>query len=178
MTQSVDIPTPVDADAEALRRLLRHQASTVTVVTAPGNPAVGFTATSFTSVSLEPPIVLFCLNLQSSSWPTVSRSRYVGVHLLGRHQQDLARTFATSGIDRFAPPTRWRVGPEGVPLLEDTLAWLLCCVIDRVIVGDHAIVLAEPELLRQPVVGSPLLYHRGRYAGLAEHVEPPARRAA
>ena len=84
MTQSVDIPTPVDADAEALRRLLRHQASTVTVVTAPGNPAVGFTATSFTSVSLEPPIVLFCLNLQSSSWPTVSRSRYVGVHQIGR----------------------------------------------------------------------------------------------
>ncbi|MFC4144761.1 flavin reductase family protein [Micromonospora mangrovi] len=176
MTQPADSSSPADADA--LRTLLRHQASTVTVVTAPGAPAVGFTATSFTSVSLEPPIVSFCLNLGSSSWPTVSRSRYVGVHLLARQQQELARTFATSGIDRFAAPTRWRTGPEQVPLLEDTLAFLLCRVVDRVTVGDHAIVLAEPELLRHADVGSPLLYHRGRYAGLAEHVEPPARRAA
>jgi flavin reductase (DIM6/NTAB) family NADH-FMN oxidoreductase RutF len=178
MTEHAHSPSPVDADADALRALLRHQASTVTVVTAPGAPAVGFTATSFTSVSLEPPVVSFCLNLASSSWPTVAESRYVGVHLLARHQQELARTFATSGIDRFAAPTRWRVGPEGVPLIEDTLAWLLCRIIDRVTVGDHAIVLAEPELLRHAGVGSPLLYHRGRYAGLAEHVESPARRAA
>ncbi|GAB3864638.1 flavin reductase family protein [Micromonospora andamanensis] len=177
MNQPADSPEPVDADVAALRTLLRHQASTVTVVTAPGAPAVGFTATSFTSVSLEPPIVSFCLNLRSSSWPTVSRSRYVGVHLLGRHQQEVARTFATSGVDRFAAPTRWRVGPEGVPLIEGTLAWLLCRVVDRVAVGDHAIVLAEPELLRHGA-GSPLLYHRGRYAGLAEHVEPPTCRAA
>ncbi|MFY1701761.1 flavin reductase family protein [Micromonospora sp. WMMA1923] len=178
MPQSADSPTLVDADAQALRGLLRHQASTVTVVTASGDPAVGFTATSFTSVSLDPPVVSFCLDLRSSSWPTVSRSRHVGVHLLGHHQQDLARTFATSGVDRFAAPTRWRVGPEGVPLIEDTLAWLLCRVVERVTVGDHAIVLAEPELLQQAVVGSPLLYHRGRYAGLAEYLEPPARRAA
>ncbi|MFC4147243.1 flavin reductase family protein [Micromonospora mangrovi] len=178
MTQPADSASPVDADADALRKLLRHQASTVTVVTAPGSPAVGFTATSFTPVSLEPPVVSFCLSLTSSSWPAVSRSRYLGVHLLGRQQQDVARTFATSGIDRFAAPTRWRLGPEGVPLIEDTLAWLLCRAIDRVTVGDHAIVLAEPELLRHTDVGSPLLYHRGGYAGLAEHVEPPTRRAA
>ncbi|MFC4148092.1 flavin reductase family protein [Micromonospora mangrovi] len=176
MTEHAHNPSPVDADA--LRALLRHQASTVTVVTAPGAPAIGFTATSFTSVCLEPPIVSFCLNIASSSWSTVSESRYVGVHLLAHHQQDLARTFATSGIDRFAAPTRWRVGPEGVPLIEDTLAWLLCRVIDRISAGDHAIVLAEPELLRHTDVGSPLLYHRGRYATLAEHVESPTRRAA
>ncbi|WP_089156316.1 flavin reductase family protein [Micromonospora sp. NBS 11-29] len=171
-------PVDADADADALRTLLRHQASTVVVVTAPGTPAVGFTATSFTSVSLAPPIISFCLNLGSSSWPAVSRSRYVGVHLLSRQQQELARTFATSGIDRFAAPTRWRLGPEGVPMLEDTLAWLLCRVIDRVTVGDHAIVLAEPEQLWHADVGSPLLYHRGRYANLADHVEPTARRVA
>ncbi|MFI7214304.1 flavin reductase family protein [Micromonospora maritima] len=170
--------TPTDADPETLRTLLRHQASTVTVVTAPGAPAVGFTATSFTSVSLRPPIVSFCLDLGSSSWPTVSRARHVGVHLLGHGQQEVARTFATSGIDRFAGPTRWRPGPEGVPILEDTLAWLLCRVVERVTVGDHAIVLAEPELLRHADVGSPLLYHRGRYAGLADAAEHAGRRAA
>ncbi|MFC5924137.1 flavin reductase family protein [Micromonospora vulcania] len=169
---------PIDADADELRTLLRNQASTVTVITAPGRPAVGFTATSFTSVSLAPPIVSFCLDLGSSSWPTVAQARHVAVHLLAHHQQELARTFATSGIDRFAAPTRWRTGPEGVPILDDTLALLLCRVVDRVTVGDHVVVLAEPELLRHADVGSPLLYHRGRYAGLAGGPDGTARRPA
>ncbi|MFG1653041.1 flavin reductase family protein [Micromonospora sp. NPDC049275] len=176
MTSSTDDPT--DADADALRTLLRHQASTVTVVTAPGAPPVGFTATSFTSVSLTPPIVSFCLNLGSSSWPTLARARHVAVHLLSHDQPELARTFATSGIDRFAAPTRWRPGPQGVPILDGTLAWLLCRVVDRVPVGDHVVVLAEPELLRHADVGSPLLYHRGRYAGLAGAPDPTGRRVA
>ncbi|MGC4808247.1 flavin reductase family protein [Micromonospora sp. DT233] len=163
---------PVEVDSDALRSILRHQASTVTVVTAPGASPAGFTATSFTSVSLAPPVVSFCLNLVSSSWPTVARARHVAVHLLARDQQELARTFATSGVDRFAAPTRWRPGPEGVPILDGTLAWLLCRVVDRVVVGDHAIVLAEPELLRHARAGSPLLYHRGGYAALRAEAEP------
>ncbi|WP_341720584.1 flavin reductase family protein [Micromonospora sp. FIMYZ51] len=167
MTETDDIQQPADADR--LRALLRHQASTVTVVTAPGPPLVGFTATSFTSVSLRPLIVSFCQNLASSSWPVVARARHVGVHLLRPGQQELARTFATSGIDRFAAPTRWRTGPKGVPILDGTLAWLLCRVVDRLAVGDHAIVLAEPELLWHADAGTPLLYHQGRYAHLAEH---------
>ncbi|WP_341720983.1 flavin reductase family protein [Micromonospora sp. FIMYZ51] len=177
MTLSTDDASPVDADAEEIRKLLRHQASTVTVVTAPGAPAVGFTATSFTSVSLSPPVVSFCLNTGSSSWPTVADTRHVGVHLLAHHQTELARTFATSGIDRFAAPTSWRVGPQGVPILDGTLAWLLCRVIDRVTVGSHAIVLAEPELIRRAEIGSPLLYHRGRYTGLAPGTESWVSRA-
>lgn len=65
-----------------------------------------------------------------------------------------------------------------MPILDDTLAWLLCRVIDRVVAGDHAVVLAEPELLRHSEVDSPLLYHRGRYADLAKRPEPVAGRAA
>ncbi|TCC00482.1 flavin reductase [Micromonospora zingiberis] len=170
---STDDLAPVDADVTELRRLLSHQASTVAVVTAPGPPLTGFTATSFTTVSLRPPVVSFCLDTAASSWPAVAVARHVGVHLLAHHQQDLARTFATSGIDRFAAPTRWRPGPEEVPVLADTLAWMLCRVIDRVTVGSHAIVLAEPELLHRADAGSPLLYHRGGYTGL-----PVAREAA
>ena len=153
---------------DLLRMLLRHQASTVTVVTAPGTPPAGFTATSFTSVSLVPPLVSFCLDRASSSWPAVARAEHVAVHLLSNRQQDLARTFATSGIDRFAAPTAWRTGPYGVPVLDGTLAWLVCRVADRVVAGDHAVVLAEP-LLAQPGEGdAPLLYHQGRYASLAD----------
>jgi len=161
--QTID-PSPVDSGL--FRALLRHQASTVTVVTAPGTPPAGFTATSFTSVSLTPPLVSFCLNRASSSWPTVSGTEHVAVHLLSRRQQALARTFATSGVDRFADPTTWRPGPYDVPILHGTLAWLVCRVVDRVIAGDHAVVLAEPLLGQHHRIGSPLLYHDGRYAGL------------
>ena len=154
-------------DPQLLRTLLRHQASTVTVVTAPGTPPVGFTATSFTSVSLDPPLVSFCLNRSSSSWPTVAGTGHVGVHLLSHRQQDLARTFATSGIDRFAPPTVWRAGPYGVPILDGGLAWLVCRVVDRLVAGDHTVVLAEPLLVQSGSQDSPLLYHQGRYACLA-----------
>ena len=154
-------------DAEVFRGLLRHQASTVTVVTAPGTPPVGFTATSFTSVSLVPPLVSFCLARTSSSWPTMAGADHVAVHLLAQGQQELARTFATRGIDRFAAPTRWRVGPYGVPVLDGTLAWLVCRIVNRVAAGDHAVVLAEPLLARHRDQDAPLLYHQGRYASLA-----------
>jgi flavin reductase (DIM6/NTAB) family NADH-FMN oxidoreductase RutF len=156
-------------DADRLRGVMRRQASTVTVVTAPGQPPVGFTATSFTSVSLDPPLVSFYLGRDSSSWPTVRSAGYVAVHLLGPGQQAVARQFATSGIDRFAAPVRWRTGPHQVPILEDTLAWLLCRVVDRSTAGDHALVLAEPVLTHSGSAQPPLLYHNGRYTTLEDH---------
>jgi flavin reductase (DIM6/NTAB) family NADH-FMN oxidoreductase RutF len=151
--------------ADQLRRLLRRQAATVTVVTAAGGDRpVGFTATSFTSVSLHPPLVSFCVGHRSSSWPVLQATEHVAVHLLDAGQADLARTFATSGIDRFAAAA-WRPGPFGVPLLQRTLAWLVCRVTGRVAAGDHAIVLAEP-VTAGCAEGSPLLYHNGRYVSL------------
>ncbi|MEU5529456.1 flavin reductase family protein [Micromonospora chersina] len=160
----IDEPlAPVDPDR--FRALLRRQAASVAVVTAAGDPPVGFTATSFTSVSLRPPLVSFCLARSSSSWPTVAGAEHIAVHLLGANQREVAQTFATSGINRFAAHSGWRPGPYGVPLLDEPVAWLLCRVTDRVSAGDHAIVLAEP-LTGHHGEGSPLLYHMGRYAAL------------
>lgn len=163
MTVSAEPVTPVDPDT--FRALLRRQAASVAVVTAAGDPPVGFTATSFTSVSLRPPLVSFCLARSSSSWPTIAGAEHVAVHLLGEDQRDVARTFATSGIDRFAAHSRWQYGPYGVPLLDEPVAWLLCRVTQRVLAGDHTIVLAEP-LTGRHGEGAPLLYHMGRYAAL------------
>ncbi len=171
---ATDRAVPSTVDAETFRALLRQQASTVTVVTAPGRPPAGFTATSFTSVSLAPPLVSFCLGRSSSSWPAVSTARHVAVHLRSHRQQDLARTFATSGIDRFAAPTAWRVGPHGVPVLDGTLAWLVCRVVRRVPAGDHAVVLVEPLLGRHDGADGPLLYHQGGYARLGTTVHSGA----
>lgn len=166
MTLTANPPTTQSSsnvDPDRFRALLRRQASTVTVVTAPGEPTAGFTATSFTSVSLHPPLVSFCLGRTSSSWPTVARADHVAVHLLGLRQQELARTFATSGVDRFAGATEWHLGPYCVPILNGTLGWLLCRVVERVTAGDHTVVLAEPLLVEPGTAGAPLLYHDGRY---------------
>ncbi|NJP35111.1 flavin reductase family protein [Micromonospora thermarum] len=163
MTVTAEPSAPVDPDT--FRALLRRHAASVAVVTAAGDPPAGFTATSFTSVSLHPPLVSFCLARSSSSWPTVAGAGHVAVHLLGEEQGDVARTFATSGIDRFAAHSGWRYGPYGVPLLHEPVAWLLCRVTQRVLAGDHAIVLAEP-LAGSHGEGAPLLYHMGRYAAL------------
>jgi flavin reductase (DIM6/NTAB) family NADH-FMN oxidoreductase RutF len=164
MTVIAEPLAPIDPDS--LRALLRRQAASVAVVTAAGEPPAGFTATSFTSVSLRPPLVSFCVATASSSWPAVAQAGHIAVHLLGEHQQDIARTFAQSGIDRFAAHPRWRPGPHGVPLLHEPVAWLLCRVTKRVTAGDHAIVLAEP-LTGRYRDGAPLLYHMGRYAALS-----------
>ncbi|MBQ1047764.1 flavin reductase family protein [Micromonospora sp. C51] len=166
---------PVDRDL--FRAVLRRQAATVVVVTAvaPGTrgPAclgglgelvrAGFTATSFTSVSLDPPLVSFCLGHASSSWPVLARADHVAVHLLGAGQRDAARVFATSGIDRFAAYPDWSPGPFGVPLLDGVLALMLCRVVHRVPAGDHTVVIAEPLALGPGADGDPLVYHRGAY---------------
>jgi flavin reductase (DIM6/NTAB) family NADH-FMN oxidoreductase RutF len=151
--------------ADQLRQLLRHRAASVTVITAQGvdRPA-GFTATTFTPVSLRPPLISFCVCRGSSSWPVVEAATYVAVHMLGVDQDGVARTFATRGIDRFAS-TAWRSGPHGVPLLDGAVAWLVCRVTERIAAGDHAVVLAEPVAARF-ADGTPLLYHNGRYGGL------------
>src|SRR3954469_15399779 len=109
-------------DAELFRSLLRRHAAAVVVITAPGEPPAGFTATSFTSVSLDPPLVSFCLAHSASAWPAVQTSEVIAVHVLTKEQEHVARTFATRGIDRFAAHGAWRPGPDGVPLLAGVLA--------------------------------------------------------
>jgi flavin reductase (DIM6/NTAB) family NADH-FMN oxidoreductase RutF len=169
MTATSGLGTPRLASPDLLRSVFRRHAAGVAVITAQseGGP-VGFTATSLASVSAEPPLISFGIGTGASSWPAVSQADHVGVHILGEHQQELAGTFARSGADRFGEPTRWREGPEGVPVLEDVLAWLVCRIVARVPAGDHRIVLAEVSLGDPSGAGSPLLYHQGRFNGLRD----------
>jgi flavin reductase (DIM6/NTAB) family NADH-FMN oxidoreductase RutF len=155
-------------DADLFRALLRRHAAAVVVITAPGEPPVGFTATSFTSVSLDPPLVSFCLAHTASAWPAIAASEVVAVHVLTQEQEHVARTFATRGIDRFAAHGSWRPGPGGVPLLDGVLARIVCRVEQRVEAGDHTIVLATPEAgwHHEDLTVAPLVYHDGHYAHL------------
>ncbi|MFF3510873.1 flavin reductase family protein [Streptomyces sp. NPDC002573] len=157
------------ASPDLLRAVFRRHAAGVAVITARGDDGpVGFTATSLTSVSAEPPLVSFGIGLGASSWPAVSQAGHVGVHILGEHQEALAGTFARSGADRFGAPTGWREGPHGVPVLDDVLAWLVCRVVARVPAGDHRLVVAEVVHGDPSGTGRPLLYHQGRFNGLRD----------
>ncbi|MEU1117026.1 MULTISPECIES: flavin reductase family protein [unclassified Streptomyces] len=169
MTASTALGTPRLATPDLLRSVFRQHAAGVAVLTAAqGARPVGFTATSLTSVSATPPVVSFGIGTGSSSWLAVSEATHVGVHILGEHQQELAATFARSGADRFGPATQWREGPEGVPVLDGVLAWLVCRIVARVPAGDHRIVLAEAVVGDRAGEGRPLLYHQGRFNALRD----------
>ncbi|MFJ3939554.1 flavin reductase family protein [Streptomyces parvus] len=161
-------PAQTVATPELFRSVFRRHAAGVAVITAAGERPVGFTATSLTSVAAEPPLISFGIGTSSSSWPVVSGAAYVGVHILGEHQQELAATFARSGADRFGPSTDWSSGPEGVPLLADVSAWLVCRVVSRVPAGDHRIVIAEAVAGSPSGAGRPLVYHQGRFTALRD----------
>ncbi|WP_367325008.1 flavin reductase family protein [Streptomyces sp. HUAS ZL42] len=169
MTATPDLRTPQLASPDLLRSVFRRHAAGVAVITANGAEGpVGFTATSLASVSAEPPMLSFGIGLGSSSWPAISRADHVGVHILAEHQRELAATFARSGADRFGAATAWREGPEGVPVLDDVLAWVVCRVVARVPAGDHRIVLGEVVLGDPTRAGRPLLYHQGRFTALRD----------
>ncbi|TDQ53333.1 flavin reductase (DIM6/NTAB) family NADH-FMN oxidoreductase RutF [Actinorugispora endophytica] len=151
--------------ADLFRATLGTHAAGVVIVTAPSpdGPPVGMTATSFTSVSLAPPLVSFYVNAASGTWPGIRDARGFAVNILAEHQHDTAARFATRGVDRFAPPTRWSEGPDGLPLLDGVAAHVLCERHDLLAVGDHWLVVGRVVGAAVDGGTDPLLYHRGRY---------------
>lgn len=163
---------PLSASAgPRLRQVLGHFASGVTVVTATTRSGpVGMVANSFTSVSLEPPLVLFCAGLGSDTWPRIRSVGAFCVNVLSRRQEELARQFSAKGVERY-----WAVehnpGPVGAPRLAGALAQIDCEIHAEHPAGDHLIVvgavvslqLHEAEELRS----EPLIFFRGGFSGLA-----------
>ncbi|WP_190144629.1 flavin reductase family protein [Streptomyces glebosus] len=166
--------TTVAAD-EILRSTLRRHAAGVTVITVPG-PA-GFTATSFTSVSLRPPLVSFFLGLGASTAPAVREADRFAVHLLGTQNADVARQFARSGVDRFQD-IAWTEHEDGLPVLDDVPAWLTARVTLRQSVGDHLLVVGEVETGAVRQEATALLHHDGAFAAARQLPPQPIRRAS
>jgi flavin reductase (DIM6/NTAB) family NADH-FMN oxidoreductase RutF len=109
--------------------------------------------------------VSFAVSRTASIWTAMSRAETIAVHVLSRTQEDAARTFATSGIDRFAEYRAWRMADDGTPGLTGVLARMVCRVVRRITAGDHTIVLAAPTTceLSPDGAAAPLVYHAGRY---------------
>lgn len=160
----MDVSTPA-VDGDAFRDALSLLASPLTIVTTrdqDGHP-YGFTASSVTSVSLDPPLVLVGISHTSSCFAALSTSSEFVINVLGGEDRDLARRFATSGADRFADVRHEDWPDSATPFLPDVAVAWRCETVSRIPVGDHDLLIGKLVGLRRPDTGtSPLLwYQRG-----------------
>jgi flavin reductase (DIM6/NTAB) family NADH-FMN oxidoreductase RutF len=170
-------PTP-SVDPALFRRAMRLQAGAVAVVTVTGEgEKTGFTATSVTSLSADPPRLLVCVNRSASSYPALLREGRFAVNLLGADQQGVAERFAgiggVKGASRYEG-ARWRRLPGGTLGLEEALVVLDCAVEEIVERHSHAIVIAD---VLGAVLGNgadALVYWQGRYRILPDLAEAKA----
>lgn len=155
-------------EARQFRQVMSSFATGVTVATAalPDGTRAGITVNSFTSVSLDPPLVLFCLDKRALSHPVFSHAKGYAINVLRAEQEDIARAFAVPGQG----PERWQhgsytAGQSGAPLLEDSLATIDCSMHASYDGGDHVILVGRVLGLSKRE-GQPLLYWHSGYRHL------------
>lgn len=151
-------------DGARFRQVLGHFCTGVTVIASlDGDEPVGFTAQSFTAVSLDPPLIAVCPARTSRSWPRIQSAGRFCANILADDQESLGRTFATLGVDKFAD-VEWQRSPvTGSPILVGALAWVDCVIEAEHDGGDHVVVLARVVALGVSGSGQPLLFFRGGY---------------
>ena len=163
--------TLVDADVDAFRAAMRQLASGICLVThSVGGVRAGMTATAVASLSLDPPTLIACVNRADSTYAGLAPGVAFGVSVLGADHREFAERFAgrtgEEGAERFREG-RWRVSPNGAPLLLDALAAFACEVDDIVERNTHAIVIGRVKQAVTASRGGALVYWRGGYkAGL------------
>jgi len=178
-----DERAPVEAGE--FRRVLGHFATGVTVITAPAaggddappadgeNAPAGFACQSFSSLSLDPPLVAFMVGRTSTTWPRIARAGVFCVNILGTHQGELCRGFAVRGGDKFAGVAYDAAPVSGSPRLTGALAWIDCTIHTVHTGGDHLIVVGRVQALGTSTDtdtgpdadadAAPLLFHKGRF---------------
>jgi flavin reductase (DIM6/NTAB) family NADH-FMN oxidoreductase RutF len=156
----MDYLTPLSP--ERFRLVLGHLPTGVTILTARG-PAgpTGMAANSVTSVSLEPPLILVCPAKTSSTWPSIRATGRFCVNVLADGHDALCRQFAMKGADRFSG-VGYRTR-NGVPVLDEAVAWLDCDISEEHDAGDHTIVVARVAALDAAEGAAPLVFFRGSY---------------
>lgn len=152
-------------DGADYRHVMGHFLTGVTIITAidpeSGSP-VGLAASSFTSVSMDPALVLFCAGKSSSSWAKIRAAGSYCVNVLGVDDEALCRTFASKSTDKFAG-VAWHGGPSGSPILGSALAWIDCVMHNEVDAGDHVVAIGQVLELGTREANGPLAYYRGGY---------------
>jgi flavin reductase (DIM6/NTAB) family NADH-FMN oxidoreductase RutF len=153
-------------DSRELRRVFGAFPTGVTAVAAlvDGVPT-GLAANSFTSVSLDPPMVSVCVAHSSTTWPQLSRVARFGVSVLGAHQEEECRQLSARGRDRFAAMA-WRATDDGAVLIGGASAWFDCSIERQIPAGDHDIVLLRVHDLDVDSAIAPLVVHGSQFRRL------------
>ena len=158
--------TPVH-DPRALRNALGRFATGITVITAinPDGQPVGLTANSFSAVSLDPALVLWCLDNKSVNLAAFQAASHHAINVLSVQQEEISNRFATWPVDRFAG-LAWQPGAGGAPCLPDCLAVFEVANETCHDAGDHLIFVGRVERFTTPSDDTPLLFHAGQYRKL------------
>jgi flavin reductase (DIM6/NTAB) family NADH-FMN oxidoreductase RutF/pimeloyl-ACP methyl ester carboxylesterase len=176
MTKDLQMSAPA-LDPRALRDAFGTFMTGVTVVTShdsSGTP-LGFTANSFSSVSLDPPLLLVCMANSSRNYEALTQASGFAVNILAEDQKQISNTFARPSDDRFAQVT-WQNGPHGSPILAGVSAWFDCAMHKTVEAGDHVILIGEVKAFDASTAPG-LGYARGAYVTPAAEAEALAKGA-
>jgi 3-hydroxy-9,10-secoandrosta-1,3,5(10)-triene-9,17-dione monooxygenase reductase component len=153
----------VDDRGVEQRALFRRWPTGVSVVVAEaGGRRAGLTVNSLVSLSLDPPLVVFCAAKSSTTWPSIQAAGRFCVNILAEDQEDVSRLFATRGADKFRA-MGWRPAESGSPILAGVLAWIDCITEAEHDGGDHLIVVGHVLDVGLPREEGPLAFFRGGY---------------
>jgi len=156
-------------DSRALRKALGRYATGVTIVTAidPDGHPIGLTVNSFAAVSLEPALVLWCLDNKSHNLAAFRAASHHAINILAVDQEDLSNRFATWPADRFVG-LAWQPGVGGAPLFPGCCASFEVANVTEHAAGDHTIFVGSVERFSETPELAPLLFHAGQYRRLAD----------
>ena len=158
----------MSVNEQDFKNALKLWASGVTVVTSKteNSGLKGMTATSFTSVSLDPPQILVCINKTADTGDAVLEGKSFAINILKADQQEISNQFAgsTSQEERFAN-VNWHEGETGSPVIDDALASIECAVVQQVLAGTHWVIIGEVQSISCRS-GEPLLYYNSAYREL------------
>ncbi len=154
-------------ESAKFRHVLGHYPTGVAAITAGSSAGpLGLVVGSFTSVSLDPPLVGFLPDRTSTTWPLIAATGQFAVNLLASDQGALCRQLARRGDDKFTG-VDWNASPRGLPLIAGVIATIECRVHEIVDAGDHWFVMGRVEDLEVHRDTDPMLFFRGRYGGFA-----------
>ncbi len=159
----------ISFDTRELRDAFGCFATGITVVSTVNGSGefFGLTANSFSSLSLDPPLVLFCLDYKALSFDAFQKTSHFVVNVLGEGQEDLSAHFARSSPDKWNG-VAYETWQTGCPVLPDTIAALECHTVARHEGGDHLIIIGQVERMRyEDGEARPLLYYKGRYGAIS-----------
>ena len=158
-------------DSARFRQVLGHFPTGVTIITGmSGEQPAGFTIGSFTSVSLDPPLVGFLPQVNSDTWAAISPSGRFCVNILGAHQGVECWRFAKKGVDDRFSDVSWHPGVSGSPIIDDAIAWIDCEIHVVHEVGDHYFVVGRVlAMSHSDDDPKPLLFYRGKLGGYQLH---------